>query len=119
MKSNTHYWLRKDGKRLDGAVHGDTRITPPADEAFHVYGVWWVDPNTIKFYHNGEYKFTIHPSTEYDERPFRRPMHMNLVTETYDWETPPTAEELADDSINTTYYDWVRSYVLVKKPSGG
>ncbi len=42
-------------------------------------------------------------------------MHLNLVTETYDWETPPTPEELGDDSINTTHYDWVRAYVLVKK----
>ena len=43
-------------------------------------------------------------------------MHVNLVTETYDWETPPTVEELNDDSINTTYYDWSRAYVLV--PAG-
>jgi beta-porphyranase len=115
MKSNTHYWGRKNGKRFDEAVSGDAQISPPAGEAFHVYGVWWVDANTIKFYHNDEYKFTIHPSTKYNDTPFDRPMHMNLVTETYDWETPPTPEELADDSINTTYYDWSRAYVLVKK----
>ncbi len=115
MKSNTHYWGRKDGKRFDEGVSGDARITPPVAEAFHVYGVWWVDANTIKFYHNDEHKFTIRPSTKYDDTPFDRPMHMNLVTETYDWETPPTSEELADDSINTTYYDWSRAYVLVKK----
>lgn len=115
MKSNTHYWVREDGKRVSKAVRGEARIEPPAGEAFHTYGVWWVDANTIKFYHNDEHKFTIHPSTEFDDTPFDRPMHMNLVTETYDWETPPTPEELADDSINTTYYDWVRAYVLVKK----
>jgi beta-glucanase (GH16 family) len=115
MKSNTHFWVREGRRRFSRSVPGETRISPPAGEAFHVYGVWWVDANTIKFYHNDEHKFTIFPSTEYDDTPFDRPMHMNLVTETYDWETPPTPEELADNSINTTYYDWVRSYVLVKK----
>jgi hypothetical protein len=40
-------------------------------------------------------------------------MYMHLVTETYNWETPPTVEELNNDEINTTYYDWVRSYKLV------
>jgi len=41
-------------------------------------------------------------------------MHVNLVVEPYDWETPPTPEELADNHRNTTYYDWVRPYVLVR-----
>ena len=77
-----------------------------------MYGVWWVDANTVKFYHNDQYRFTIHPDTTFDKTPFDRPMHLNMVTETYAWETPPTAEELNDDSINTTYYDWVRAYVL-------
>lgn len=115
MKSNTHYWVRRNGKKSSNAVPGDARISPPVGDAFHTYGVWWVDANTIKFYHNDEYKFTLHPCTDYDETPFDRPMHMNLVTETYDWETPPTPEELANDSINTTYYDWSRAYVLEKK----
>lgn len=115
MKSNTHYWVREGRKRASKAVPGEARIEPPVGEAFHTYGVWWVDANTIKFYHNDEYQFTIHPTTEYDDTPFDRPMQMNLVTETYDWETPPTPEELADDSINTTYYDWARAYVLVEK----
>jgi hypothetical protein len=38
----------------------------------------------------------------------------NMVTETYNWEAPPTPEELADNSKKTTYYNWVRAYVLVK-----
>jgi len=115
MKSNTHYFHTKGGKRADKAVRGQCRISPPAGEAFHTYGAWWVDANTIRFYHNGKHKFTIRPSTHYDKTPFDRPMYMNLVTETYDWETPPTPEELRDSSRNTTYYDWVRSYTLVKK----
>jgi len=115
MKSNTHYFHTKGREKTDKAARGECRISPPAGEAFHTYGAWWVDANTIRFYHNGKLKFTINPSTHYDKTPFDRPMYMNLVTETYDWETPPTAEELKDKSKNTTYYDWVRSYTLVKK----
>ena len=114
MKSNTHVWVREGGKTFSKAVPGDALISPAAGEAFHVYGVWWVDAGTVHFYHNDEFKFTLHPNTDYHPTPFERPMHLNLVTETYDWETPPTPEELNDDSINTTYYDWVRAYVLVK-----
>lgn len=114
MKSNTHVWVNESGKRFSKAVPGEAKISPPADEAFHVYGVWWVDANTAHFYHNGEFAFTLRPDTTYHPTPFERPMQLNLVTETYDWETPPTPEELADDSRNTTCYDWVRGYRLVK-----
>jgi beta-glucanase (GH16 family) len=113
MHANTHYWARRNGKHGSIAVGNKARISPPADEDFHVYGVWWVDANTIRFYHNGKYKFALHPDTSLDETPFDRPMQLNLVTETYDWETPPTPEELSDDAINATYYDWVRAYTLV------
>jgi hypothetical protein len=115
MKSNTHVWIREGQRRFSKAVPGDARISPPVGDAFHVYGVWWVDANTVNFYHNNEFKFTLHPNTDYHPTPFESPMHLNLVTETYDWEIPPTPEELNNDSINTTYYDWVRAYVLVKE----
>ncbi|RME95998.1 MAG: hypothetical protein D6766_01800 [Verrucomicrobia bacterium] len=45
--------------------------------------------------------------------PFDRPMQINMVTETYDWMPAPSEEELANDAINATYYDWVRVWVLV------
>ena len=115
MKSNTHYWVTEDGRRSSNAVPGEARISPPVNEAFHVYGVWWVDARTMKFYHNDQYRFTIQPDTTFDPTPFDRPMHMNLVTETYNWEDPPTVRELNNDSINTTYYDWARAYVLVSE----
>lgn len=114
MKSNTHhnYWPC-EGDRKSVSAGGQCPISPAVDKAFHQYGVWWVDANTLKFYHNGEYKFTINPNTEFSDTPFDRPMYMHLVTETYDWEEPPTVEELNNDQINTTYYDWVRSWKLV------
>ncbi|GAB6164062.1 hypothetical protein JCM19992_00620 [Thermostilla marina] len=113
MFSNTHHWVWEKGEKFDEAVGDHAPLPSPAGEEFHVYGVWWVDPNTIHFYLNGKYVYTIHPSTKFDETPFDRPMWLNLVTETYNWETPPTPDELADDSRNATYYDYVHAWKLV------
>lgn len=114
MRSNSHIFQTScEGEKVVKSSGGNCEISPPANEAFHTYGCWWVDENTLEFYFNGVYKFTIHPSTYFRNKPFDRPMYMHMVTETYNWETPPTEEELANDDINTTYYDWVRSYTLV------
>ncbi|MBB6431570.1 family 16 glycosylhydrolase [Algisphaera agarilytica] len=110
MKSNTHTFTDKGQQFSQG---GSTKLNVPADEAFQRYGMWWKDANTIDMYYEGEYAFTIHPKTDVSDTPFDRPMFMCLVTETYDWQPPPTAEDLADDTRNTTYYDWVRAYRLV------
>ncbi len=115
MHANTHYSITTCDKKSDTkSIGGNCAIVPAANEAFHTYGCWWVDANTIRFYLDGEYKFTINPSTEYSKKPFNRPMYMHMVTETYNWEEPPTVDELNNDSINTTYYDWVHAYTLVK-----
>lgn len=84
----------------------------PVDEEFHTYGCWWVDANTMHFYADGELVHTIEPRTEFDPKPFDYPMFMNLVCETYAWEVPPTDEDLRNDAINTTLYDYVRAYTL-------
>ncbi len=118
MKSNTHYRCRDDGQSVTRSVPGEIRITPAADEDFHVYGVWWIDANTIRFYHNDQFAFSIEPDTTFDPSPFDRPMQLNLVTETYDWESPPTPADLNNDLINTTFYDWVRAYRLVPTAGG-
>ncbi|MEM1110020.1 MAG: family 16 glycosylhydrolase [Planctomycetota bacterium] len=110
MKSNTHTFAKGRGQFSEG---GNTKLKAPADEQFQRYGMWWKDANTIDMYYEGEYAFTIHPKTNLSDTPFDRPMFMCLVTETYDWQPPPTPEDLADDSRNTTYYDWVRAYRLV------
>ena len=68
----------------------------------------------MKFYLDGKYVHTITPSTDIDKTPFDQPMFVNLVCEIYTWEVLPTKEGLMDDSRNTTYYDYVRSYKLVK-----
>ena len=110
MKSNTHIFRENcDGTR-EVLSRGDRApLAPPAHEAYHTYAAWWQNDTTVHYYLDDERVFTVHPKS-----PFDRPMFMHLVTETYNWETPPTVEELADDSKNATYYDWVRSWRLVE-----
>jgi beta-glucanase (GH16 family) len=108
MHSNTHVW--HNGKST--AIGSTAPLSPPADEAFHVYGCWWENATTVHFYLNNEHVGTVHPSTHLSETPFDQPMHLNMVTETYDWEIPPTSEEVKNASRNTTLYDWVRAYTL-------
>lgn len=111
MKSNSHYFYRGQ----DLAAGGDAPLKCPADEDFHVFGVWWKDANTLEMYYEDEHVFTIQPSTKFSETPFDRPMFLCMVTEAYNWQPVPSAEDLADDTRNTTYYDWVRGYRLVPK----
>jgi hypothetical protein len=121
FNANTHYRVSVEGRtdppQLDGSGPKDKRaaIEPTADD-YHTYGLWWIDTNTLRFYYDGAYLFTVHPDTKYNPLPFARPMYMHMVTETYSWEPSlPTDEVLNDDAKNSTYYDWVRSYVLVRR----
>lgn len=114
MKSNAHIFRTDcNGERTVKSTPGETKLVAAVDTMFHVFGCWWKDANTLDFYYNGTFAFTIHPDTTYSKTPFNVPMYMHLVTETYNWEVPPTPEELADETKNKTYYDWVRSYKLV------
>ncbi|MFG0291176.1 MAG: family 16 glycosylhydrolase [Rhodopirellula sp. JB044] len=121
FNANTHYQVNVHGKKdppnvsQGGPRNPPTEIPNTADD-FHTYGLWWVDANTMHFYHDSKFMFTVHPKTDYNPQPFARPMYMHLVTETYDWEPGlPTDEMLNDESKNSTLYDWVRGYVLVRK----
>ncbi|MCM2369832.1 family 16 glycosylhydrolase [Aporhodopirellula aestuarii] len=119
--ANTHYQVNV-GRGQDpptvsvGAPKNSTTAIENTAEDFHTYAVWWVDPNTMHFYYDGKFLFTVNPGTDYNLLPFARPMYMHLVTETYDWEPGlPTDEMLNDEQRNSTLYDWVRSYILVRK----
>ncbi len=119
MNGNTHYFVRGGNMESKNLTANKTDVvslkTDPSGEDFHTYGCWWVDANTVKFYYDGKYMYTINPNTEEKDEPFSRPMYMHMVTETYDWEPGiPTAEDLKNKKDATTYYDWVRSYKLVK-----
>ena len=108
MNSNTHVW--HNGSRQVG---NKAKLPGKADEEFNIYAAWWEDPNTVHFYLNNEHVGTVEVDTSLIPEPFAHPMHVNMVTETYDWESPPTPDEISDTSRNTTFIDWVRAYVLV------
>lgn len=118
MNSNAHYWYQEQGGKRTSYTSNRSDVesyeTDPSAEDFHTYGCWWVDANTVKFYYDGKYMYTIKPTTEFTDTPFDRPMFIHIVTETYDWEPKvPTEDDLKDKEKSTTYYDWVRAYKLV------
>jgi len=111
MKSNSHYFERAcNDTRESNSRGGQTPVGSNVADAFHRYGVWWKNGQEIEFYLDGEKRHSI---TRPSGKPLEREMHLNMVTETYDWQPPPTAAALADDSRNTTYYDYVRGMQLI------
>ncbi|MFC2111709.1 family 16 glycosylhydrolase [Bacteroidota bacterium] len=111
---NTHAYgsKRQEGYSL-GAHH--YMATRGRDE-FHVYGLWWKDPNTLWFYHNGVKVMEVTPSV-----PFEENLHMIWDTEVFRWHGLPTIEGLQDNSRNTMYVDFVRTFKLedIKRPDKG
>lgn len=117
MKSNAMVSLKAPGadtKREKAKVTDRTKLDSSVAEDFHTYGCWWVDANTLKFYVDGAYAYTLHPSKKFGDEPFRYPLALTLVCETFDWQPTPTVEELMDESRNTAMFDYVHSYRLVK-----
>ncbi|MDU0352720.1 hypothetical protein RS130_01230 [Paraglaciecola aquimarina] len=129
MQYNTHVWYSgcEKGSRSrfskganvaegDGTQAFNNKL-PKGEEVwqnFNTYAAWWKDENEVDFYLNDGFAGRIQVDTSLLEKPYSRPMSMQLLTETYDWGRPlPTPEQLADNSINTSYYDWVRSYYYV------
>jgi len=119
FRNNTHitYYDLKDqeGEKLNIKKGASTDIGSNVDDGYHRYGCWWENATTMHFYLDGEFVQTIEVSTEVEEAPFDQLMYVNLVCEIYDWEVLPEIDNLLDDSMNTTYYDYVRAYRLVKK----
>lgn len=114
MNSNTHFWYRDcDGNRQTRSAGSAIELSSEVWEDFHTYGAWWIDAKQVKFYADNKFGNTIKFNTSVMENPFDRPQQINMVTETYDWQPAPSAAELADNTKNTTYYDWIRSYKLV------
>ena len=115
MNSNTHFRHVACGKDEEKFYSKGAKMALESEvwEDFHVYGAWWMDAGAVRFYADGEFFDCIHPYSGLKSEPFDRPMQLNMVTETYNWQPPPTREELMNNAINTAYYDWVRSYRLV------
>lgn len=118
MKSNVMVSMKRNGKdtkREKAKATDRIKLGSGVADEFHIYGCWWVDASKLKFYVDGEYAYTINPSTKFGEAPFRNPLSMNLICETFNWQPVPTEAELTDDTKNTALFDYVRSYRLVKR----
>lgn len=127
---NTHIWYRGCEKKPikvgfsrgtnqaegDGSAAINNTLPNGKEvwEGYNTYAAWWKNENEVNFYLNDQLSGKVTLDTKLLEKPYNRPMQMQMVTETYEWGTPyPTPQELGNDSINTSYYDWVRSYYLV------
>lgn len=108
MMMNTHYFL--NGWENDQKTPETWLMPGSAAEDYHIYGVWWKDPHTIWFYHNGEKVAEVKPGGPFDE-----PMYMFFDTEVFTWEGLPSVDSLKDPKKNTMYVDWVRGWRLVEK----
>ena len=115
MNSNTHYRYIQCGARKEEFISKGTgtELRSEVSDEFHIYGAWWKNANEVSFYANDEFFDNVKFKTDITDKPFDRPMKLNMVTETYDWQPPPPHDDLLNDEINTAYYDWVRSYFLV------
>lgn len=100
--------IEGNGQEADASIEGESW------EDFHTYACYWKSANVVDFYTDNRYAGTVNVSTEVVDNPFPRPMKINMVTETYNWAKPyPTDAELANNTINTSYYNWIRAYKLV------
>ncbi len=109
MMSNTHYF--PDGWATDKGSPRECKMTTGSADAFHVYGLWWKDENTIWTYLDGQKVSELKPAGL-----FKEPQYLFFDTEVFKWEGNPTIESLKDDSRNTMLVDWVRGWKLVKDP---
>ncbi|MBB6429472.1 family 16 glycosylhydrolase [Algisphaera agarilytica] len=119
IKSNTHieYFAEDPDSEPVNLKKGGGANLPDggrSHDRFRTYACWWVDANTIHFYVDGQLMYTVEPSTELDPSPMDLPMFINAVCEIYTWELPPEEANLRDDSRNTSYYDFIRSWTLEK-----
>ncbi|CAL66685.1 carbohydrate binding domain-containing protein [Christiangramia forsetii] len=103
-----HYF----GSEVIDVVRNEWTMPTLGREEFHVYGLWWKDANTLHFYHNGKLVMTTTPPTSFEEN-----LKMIFDTEVFSfytasWGLPglPLVENLNDDSKNTAYIDFVRTY---------
>lgn len=111
---NTHvYGSKKDQGFSIGKRH---YMSTRGRDEFHVYGLWWKDPNTLWFYHNGTRVMEVTPAIPFEEK-----LHMIFDTEVFKWNGLPTIESLKDNRRNTMKVDYVRTFKLeeIERPDNG
>ena len=95
-----------DKLQLQGAVKTPTKNY----ERYYIYAAWWKSPHEIQFFLDGEYQYSIHPKSEWDN-----PAYLQMAIETYDWNPIPDDGGLVESGTweqRTTQYEWVRVWKL-------
>ena len=121
----THEWA-KDWDHIfhSNAIHRTTSCRPEEQrdsgsvllekrnwEKFYVYGAWWKSPTEILMFLDGEYQYTVNPTT-----PFNVPMWIQMAIETYDWNPVPADGGMVKKGNweqRTTQYEWVRTWKVI------
>jgi beta-glucanase (GH16 family) len=109
MLMNTHYFA--EGWKNDVATPRQWQMPAASADAYHTYGVWWKDKDTIWFYHDGQKVAEVKPGGAFEE-----PMYLFFDTEVFTWDGLPTIASLRDPARNTMYVDWVRAWRLIETP---
>ena len=84
MNSNTHFRYIKCGAEKEEFISRGTgtKLHSQVSDEFHTYGAWWMNANEVRFYANDQVFDTVMIRTDISNKPFDRPMKINMVTET-------------------------------------
>lgn len=122
LKSNTHFRTRPCGGGDETFYSKEAlpvqSLGYTSHSGYHRYGVYWIDANSCKIYKDGTLIYNISFNNTQKSNPFDLNMGLRLVTESYEWLTPPTQAILnaaALNGSNKTYYEYVRTYRLVNQ----
>lgn len=107
MLMNTHYFPHGWGQ--DVATPRQVPMLTGSAQAYHTYGVWWKDAESVLFYLDGKQVAEVKTGG-----PFGEPMYLFFDTEVFTWEGLPTVESLRDPRRNTMSVDWVRAWTPVR-----
>lgn len=129
MHSNTHFKLRvsngNGGCRQQFQSRGTNHVIGESvADNFHVYSAWWVNPNLVHYYFDGQLVGTVNPVNDNLSAPLGVPMTIRMVTETYNFQVqgrnqigyPDEAELNRGGDVNISFYDYVRTYTLQPLP---
>ncbi|MFC1763302.1 hypothetical protein ACFL6U_14640 [Planctomycetota bacterium] len=101
MKMNTH--LYRENPAI--STPKDYEMGKNSRDHFITFGLWWKDPNELRFYCNDKLVNTVYPAKPFDES-----LHMIFDTEVFTWVGLPSIAALDDPARNTMWVDWVRTW---------
>ncbi|AWB66240.1 hypothetical protein C2869_07230 [Saccharobesus litoralis] len=119
--TNYHVFIRDpETNDIIKDLHTPKKFTLPNNEPYrldyHTFGAYWRDAWTVDFYIDGKLVRELRRKDINDPENLGldRPMHIIFDIEDHDWRSKKghvaTDEELADETKNKMYVDWVRVY---------